>query len=949
MSGKRCFIRVFMIYIILISGVNADSKYAYNQNRNNDSLQFNSDNYAENVHMYICIQSLQLLKNIFPQNNFSLFDGHIGTLNDFGDRPWQTGQITTGAYREDKEDPVFGIRGPFGFYASNSHFWNADNRSGGDNSLTTLNIFGINSDYPNAMTKIKKYADGQWFIWNGSGYSDRKFIEYNAANGYIYRLSYHSSGLVQFYRTGRIWLESKINTLGQVVNVRDFIIVSDIVRDAIVWEVLGRMAHLTQDMTVPAHTHNDVHVRFYDGGDCYHNYIDDGAYQNYNWQTANANGGFINPYSEGNDPLRYIIYSSNQLADHFPSGPDCLEIPQQHFGNNNLPGGTYNILNSYYQQLGMPPQNINDVNEESRYCFNHAIRATAALFYWFAVETGIFSTDPLSYPLITGFSKNLPDYNLFRGETLTAECFATGPNLRYDWFVKVCDSGNTCLEKIPGLNYVQEGNKFKITNNNFLRKWTCSAYDSLCGIETKNPNNERSLFFLIGVRVSNQFGSTEKYFNFRTGNFFYPYDYLRPPPPPVTGCPWIIVNNGERFVYENNILKKSEFKYNTGKDVQDKYILSTDPFTDPADKLITVAVKETAADRNLLDNFSLYAFDFPDNRIPGITENNDLVLYDVDRIVSPLSAELSGKDITKDLEYDSVHSGKISGKAFEELNIIFPPITNGREYTDNSEDSIALILDPGSPYNPYPVVKDISGFISATDFSGNSKPGITDFGMRQLSSEVIIPLFKSDGVKTVNVRWERDFELSYIAAVPVHYSGFNVYKLPFAYAEDFHQGNVTELLRDNDKNYSVLDSTSFLILKFEANPETIPPGMKRKYLLSVNGRYSKTNLFSKSDFGESNSAEDSNQRIYKLNKLYDNYPNPFNPVTVIRYNLAEDNNVKIRIFNILGKEIAVIKNEFQKSGIHQIEFNASDIPAGIYFYTLSSGDYIETKKMVVLK
>ena len=83
--------------------------------------------------------------------------------------------------------------------------------------------------------------------------------------------------------------------------------------------------------------------------------------------------------------------------------------------------------------------------------------------------------------------------------------------------------------------------------------------------------------------------------------------------------------------------------------------------------------------------------------------------------------------------------------------------------------------------------------------------------------------------------------------------------------------------------------------------------------------------------------------------LLQNYPNPFNPTTNIQYSLREAGFVTIKIFDILGREIATLVNEEKSAGIYVINFDSSIIPSGIYFYQIQSGNFIETKKMVLSK
>ena len=84
-------------------------------------------------------------------------------------------------------------------------------------------------------------------------------------------------------------------------------------------------------------------------------------------------------------------------------------------------------------------------------------------------------------------------------------------------------------------------------------------------------------------------------------------------------------------------------------------------------------------------------------------------------------------------------------------------------------------------------------------------------------------------------------------------------------------------------------------------------------------------------------------------QLYQNYPNPFNPTTVIRYELPSSSYVELRVFDVLGRDVATLANGVQSTGIHEVEFNASGLPGGFYFYSLQTKEYTKTKKMILLK
>jgi predicted metal-dependent phosphoesterase TrpH len=84
-------------------------------------------------------------------------------------------------------------------------------------------------------------------------------------------------------------------------------------------------------------------------------------------------------------------------------------------------------------------------------------------------------------------------------------------------------------------------------------------------------------------------------------------------------------------------------------------------------------------------------------------------------------------------------------------------------------------------------------------------------------------------------------------------------------------------------------------------------------------------------------------------RLYQNFPNPFNPLTMIEFELMEKSNIRLSALNILGKEIRILLNEEREAGSYSIDFNASNLPSGVYFYRLQSGNFINTKKMLLLK
>jgi hypothetical protein len=90
--------------------------------------------------------------------------------------------------------------------------------------------------------------------------------------------------------------------------------------------------------------------------------------------------------------------------------------------------------------------------------------------------------------------------------------------------------------------------------------------------------------------------------------------------------------------------------------------------------------------------------------------------------------------------------------------------------------------------------------------------------------------------------------------------------------------------------------------------------------------------------------------VQDQNKLFQNFPNPFNPATNILYVIEKPGFVNLKIFNSIGEEIETLINEYQNEGEYSIIFNGnSDLPSGVYFYRLQIGNFIESKRMIFIK
>ena len=84
-------------------------------------------------------------------------------------------------------------------------------------------------------------------------------------------------------------------------------------------------------------------------------------------------------------------------------------------------------------------------------------------------------------------------------------------------------------------------------------------------------------------------------------------------------------------------------------------------------------------------------------------------------------------------------------------------------------------------------------------------------------------------------------------------------------------------------------------------------------------------------------------------KLSQNYPNPFNPSTNIRFDIGKPGMISLKVHDVTGKLVDILIDEFKNAGSYTLSFNGRNLPSGVYFYTLTSTDFSETKKMIMMK
>ena len=101
--------------------------------------------------------------------------------------------------------------------------------------------------------------------------------------------------------------------------------------------------------------------------------------------------------------------------------------------------------------------------------------------------------------------------------------------------------------------------------------------------------------------------------------------------------------------------------------------------------------------------------------------------------------------------------------------------------------------------------------------------------------------------------------------------------------------------------------------------------------------------------GTATGVEDNSTGIPTTFELSQNYPNPFNPSTVIKYQIPQNSFVNINVYDVLGNQVRTLVREDKAAGSYSVKFDASNIPSGVYFYTIQAGAFSQTKKMILMK
>ncbi|HZW40143.1 MAG TPA: T9SS type A sorting domain-containing protein [Ignavibacteriaceae bacterium] len=186
--------------------------------------------------------------------------------------------------------------------------------------------------------------------------------------------------------------------------------------------------------------------------------------------------------------------------------------------------------------------------------------------------------------------------------------------------------------------------------------------------------------------------------------------------------------------------------------------------------------------------------------------------------------------------------------------------------------------------------------------------------------------------------------LSWIKPQNINNNAFDFYELQ----RSVNNGNFITIFTSTDIN-----TTSFWDQDIFWNPNLNATKIIYRLFAIFNSNYQDM-IIDVSNYKEINTSRDyickhqnfSGKYYFNLSK---NYPNPFNPTTKINFQIPEDGIVELKVYDINGNELKILLNEFISAGEYTLDFNATDLPSGIYFYRIKYKEYVETRQMVLLK
>ncbi|MCB0746858.1 MAG: T9SS type A sorting domain-containing protein [Ignavibacteriae bacterium] len=924
------------------------------------------------VHQLLTRDAFELLIMQYPEIECSEMNNHLGYYFSH-QGPWTEGTITTGSYREDEEDIVYSNEG---YYTTINHFWRAD---WGDNSKWQYPV-NFGNYHKNAYQKARVLIYGhdieghKKILIHGNSLANENVCVQAERDGLI--ISYNS--IFDFFNTGNYYVEGyELNDDYHLLNYRcGPYVLNKTKRDLIIYEILGRVAHLLGDMGVPAHAHNDAHP----SSDLYEDdYMDSGTAINFNEYDAINVGGLIDVRSKY-DPLRYLFYTTNQVADYFASD----DVGGNSTYSSSYVSDTYSELQNINSQLtsilgGPPPAGIIFNSLIAEFSYITSLRAIAGLFLWFANETS----------QLTAVTKSgsLQNNEIWGNVTLNGNVFVPyGKSLKFcngtvnlnSYYIK-STGGSIIVESgsiVNGIDaYLKDYNTIKGLYPSISSAISNSTSGYTIELIAKTYNQNLSISNLYNRKFKGStIGSTIFDGNITITNSNYTtLDHLK-----MHYGHSITINGGTGTdVDAINFMGSGEVRYYNGNlnDLRGTNMnsASTSPgvyYYNTSGDVGTINISDhdfgVWATANASINVSVHSIFC--NNLLDLYANSGGYIYGYNNYMSaPWPQSVAGnvagyspytcsQNLSKASLLANNSEGELISKDIEKLNKKYAELLD-KISKENEEKSVTI------------------NNIYKTDFEAL----IADYKilLDENSTEIQIASILSKIEKCYYATEDENVFEIYIESLLEN----KKYTSLFPYIERYKVN-----LQIIKNKYKEAIEICEKVLTTKGINETLvcemlyEEGLLYKYSLEeakkgnelffqMLERYPKNNL---STFAEIELEQDGielpNAKTHNENMLeesvndfaVENYPNPFNPSTTISYSLPSDANVKVVIYDIMGRIIKTLASETQISGNHQVvwdgtNLNGARVSSGIYLYRFEATSLKDNKhfeksnKLMLLK
>lgn len=413
---------------------------------------------------------------------------------------------------------------------------------------------------------------------------------------------------------------------------------------------------------------------------------------------------------------------------------------------------------------------------------------------------------------------------------------------------------------------------------------------------------------------------------------------LKSPPPP--SCPVLYTYDGSDYRQENPLLTACE-ESNYQQVVTDYYHLPTAPTL--ANGRISFQLREQEDEVTYLDDLKLMTVDHSASTQVAVSVDGQVMTYR--EFDSPIAA-LDDHGVDRLSEIVATDGKIFKSDEAGYLIVAFANQGQGTKgFVANTAtkykclDPIHEIVEPLGKAGPSPVDHPRQISVELLDANGNWTE-LPQLPPRSSTREEVLitsaDVLSSSDLITLRLSWpdryETDAVVQLVAAnerpVVKNWSAGMSEVARSKGAPDFWQnfgvdGRLT--LKKGD------------VASFEFTPtQSTESGMARDYIVVAKGRY-------EPDYSVHT------QLLPDRITLQENYPNPFNPTTTISYALPQAGQVRVDVYNVLGQVVSTLVNKYQPAGYYQVDWNANDFASGVYFYRLTVGNHVETKKMILAK